>query len=163
MKVLIKDPNSASADINEDSFDRVICADGRYSPCQGCFKCWTKHPATCAMKDSLHEVCRVIGLADDLVIVTVNLYGGFSPAVKNILDRAIGVSTPMSTYRGRQMHHTLRYGKRGMYRVIVTGDVSAKEKETWSLMAERNALNWGYTAHEVVFADTDTVLKEAAK
>ena len=65
------------------------------------------------MKDKLRQVCRLIGRADELVIVTKNLYGGYSAAVKNVLDRSIGTSTPFSTYRGRQMHHTLRYGKHG--------------------------------------------------
>ena len=31
----------------ETRADKVIFADGKYAPCQGCFKCWTKHPATC--------------------------------------------------------------------------------------------------------------------
>ena len=131
--------------------DQVICADGRYAPCQGCFKCWTKHPAACMMKDALHEACRVIGRTDDLTIITENLYGGYSPAVKNLLDRSIGTSTPMSTYRGGQMHHTLRYGKKNRFRVIVYGSFTDAEKETLALMAERNAINMGYAGHEVVF------------
>ena len=35
------------------------------------------------MKDKLQKVCRVIGHADELVIITKNLYGGYSTAVKN--------------------------------------------------------------------------------
>ena len=153
MKVLIYDRDVTLSDAVKEKYDKVIYADGKYAPCQGCFKCWTKTPATCVMKDSLHEMCRIVGLTKDLVIVTENWYGGYSPAIKNILDRSIGMSTPMSTYRGWQMHHVLRYGRYNSVSIYVTGDVSDKEKETWKLLVQRNALNWGVTDHEVIFAD----------
>ena len=103
------------------------------------------------MKDKLQQVCRVIGQADELVIVTKNLYGAYSAAVKNVLDRSIGTSTPLSTYRGRQMHHTLRYGKHDLWKVVVYGEVSEAEKATFRCMAERNAVNDGYARSEVIF------------
>ena len=103
------------------------------------------------MKDKLQQVCRMIGQADELVIVTKNLYGAYSTAVKNVLDRSIGTSTPFSTYRGRQMHHTLRYGKHDLWKVVVYGEVSEAEKATFRYMAERNALNDGYARSEVIF------------
>ena len=150
MKILIHDLPEMENVIKNKKYDESIYADGRYAPCRGCFHCWTKHPAACEMKDSLHEVCRKIGLADDLVIITENWYGGYSPAVKNLLDRAIGVSTPFSTYRGGQMHHTLRYGKRNLFKVIAYGDFNENEEKTWKLMAERNAVNYGYRSSEFV-------------
>ena len=131
--------------------DQVVCADGRYAPCQGCFKCWTKHPAACEMKDALHKICRVLGNTDDLTLITENCYGGYSPAIKNLLDRSIGTSTPLSTYRSGEMHHTLRYGKRNSLRVIVYGDMTEAEKSTLRLMAERNAVNMGFREHSVTF------------
>ena len=151
MKVIIHDLGSPYAGLIEAKCDQVIEADGKYAPCQGCFGCWTKHPAACFMKDALQQVCRIIGQADELVIVTKNLYGGYSADVKNVLDRSIGTSTPLSTYRGRQMHHTLRYGKHDLWKVIVYGDITEDEKKTFRYVAERNALNDGYQRSEVVF------------
>ena len=103
------------------------------------------------MKDKLKQACRIIGHADELVIITKNLYGEYSPAVKNVLDRSIGTSTPFSTYRGKQMHHTLRYGKHDLWKVIVYGEISDAEKDTFRYRAERNAINDGYSRSEVVF------------
>lgn len=97
------------------------------------------------MKDRLQEICRIVGTADELVIIAENCYGSYSPQVKNILDRSIGLSTPFSTYRGRQMHHTLRYGKRRLLSVIAYGDMTDAEAATFQLMAERNAVNFGFT------------------
>ena len=102
------------------------------------------------MKDNLHTVCRVIGRADELIIISENCYGTYSPAIKNVLDRSIGSSTPLSTYRGKQMHHTLRYGKHNFFKVFVYGDITEEEKETFELVAVRNALNDGYQKSQVV-------------
>lgn len=150
MKVIIHDLGTEYDEILRKKCDRVIRADGKYAPCQGCFGCWTKHPAECYMKDSLKEVCRVIGRADELIIISENCYGAYSPAVKNVLDRSIGTSTPLSTYRGKQMHHTLRYGKHKLFKVLTYGDITPEEKATFELMAERNAINDGYEKSEVI-------------
>ena len=131
--------------------DQVVDADGRYAPCQGCFKCWTKHPASCSLKDSLQQSGRVLGTSSDMTVITENWYGGYSPAVKTILDRSIAISTPFSTYRKREMHHTLRYGERNSLHIIVYGDISDAEKSTWTLMAERNAVNMGFREHSLTF------------
>ena len=144
MKVIVHDLDHNYDELVESRCDLVLAADGKYAPCQGCFGCWTKHPAECFMKDKLRQVCRIIGHADELVIVTKNLYGGYSTAVKNVLDRSIGTSTPLSTYRGRQMHHTLRYGQHDLWKVIVYGDTTEAEQETFRYMAERNAINDGF-------------------
>ena len=151
MKVILHDLGPEYGALIESKCDLVLAADGKYAPCQGCFGCWTKHPAECFMKDKLRQVCRLIGRADELVIVTKNLYGGYSAAVKNVLDRSIGTSTPFSTYRGRQMHHTLRYGKHDLWKVIVYGDVIGTEEATFRYMAERNAINDGYERSEIIF------------
>lgn len=159
MKVILHDFKDDISNGLVDKADKVIFADGKYAPCQGCFKCWTKHPATCAMTDSLHEICRVLGQADELTIITENCYGGYSSDVKCVLDRGIGLSTPMSTYRGKMMHHTLRYGKHNSLRVFVYGDITEKEKETWNLLVKANSLNYGYSTYTVSFV-SESELKE---
>ena len=151
MKVILHDLGPEYEALIDSKCDRSLAADGKYAPCQGCFGCWTKHPAECFMKDKLHEACRILGQADQRVIVTKNLYGGYSAAVKNVLDRSIGTSTPFSTYRGRQMHHTLRYGRHDLVKVIVYGEVTEQEKETFRYLVERNAINEGINRTEVVF------------
>ena len=162
MKVILHDLDSRFDEMIASRCDFVLEADGKYAPCQGCFGCWTKHPAECFMKDKLKQACRIIGHADELVIITKNLYGAYSQAVKNVLDRSIGTSTPFSTYRNWQMHHTLRYGKHDLWKVIVYGEISDAEKDTFQYMAERNAINDGFERSEVVFlqdlADLEVLL-----
>ena len=149
MKVIVHDLGTEYDEMLQKKCDAVICADGKYAPCQGCFGCWTKHPAECRLKDSLHTVCRVIGRADELIIISANYCGSYSPVIKNVLDRSIGSSTPFSTYRGKQMHHTLRYGKHEILKVFTYGDITEEETATFELVAARNAINDGYRESQV--------------
>ena len=55
MKVIIHDLGMEYNKMLQQKCDVAIYADGKYAPCQGCFGCWTKHPAECYMKDSLHH------------------------------------------------------------------------------------------------------------
>ena len=148
MKVIVHDLGAEYNEILQKKCDVVVCADGKYAPCQGCFGCWTKHPAQCYMKDTLQMVCRLIGKTDELIIVTDNYYGAYSSSVKNVLDRSIGVSTPFSTYRGKQMHHTLRYGKKKKITVYAYGHMTEDEEKTFHYMVERNAINYGFREFE---------------
>ena len=161
MKLIIHDRGGDFDALLRKRADQTLAADGKYAPCQGCFGCWTKHPAACFMKDALQQACRLVGQADELIIVTKNLYGGYSAPVKNVLDRSIGTSTPFSTYRGRQMHHTLRYGKHGLWKVVVYGAITEAEKASFRYLAERNALNDGFASSQVLFLDDLSQLEAA--
>lgn len=154
MKTIIHDLDEEYVPMLREKCEEIISADGRYAPCQGCFGCWTKHPAECYMKDSLQTACRMIGRADEVIVITENCYGAYSPAVKNVLDRSIGISTPFSTYRGKQMHHRLRYGRKEKLRVYAYGDMTETEKDTFRNMVERNAINFGFQESEFKYLES---------
>ena len=82
--------------------------------------------------------------------------------VKAALDvgRGIGISTPFSTYRGKQMHHTLRYGKHQLLKVIVYCDITDRDKESFTYLANRNAINNGFVNSEVLFLNDLSELEE---
>ena len=154
MKMIVHDLGESYNGILTDKCDELFCADGKYAPCQGCFGCWTKTPAECFMKDRLQQMCRLLGNADELVIITENCYGSYNPEVKNVFDRSIGVSTPFSTYRGKQMHHTLRYGINSQLTVIVYGDITADERGTIESLAVRNRINMGFEKSVVRYCES---------
>ena len=78
----------------------VLTADNRYAPCRGCLKCWLKQDGYCVYTDKLQHIGGILGRGDPLWIISRNCFGGYSSAVKAVLDRAIGVSLPFFTYRG---------------------------------------------------------------
>ena len=65
MKTIIHDLDKFYDSLFKSKYENVIHADGKYAPCQGCFGCWTKHPAQCYLKDPLKMVCRLIGKTDE--------------------------------------------------------------------------------------------------
>ena len=59
------------------------------------------------------------------------------------------------------MHHTLRYGKHALWKVIVWGEISEEEKATFRYLVERNAINEGCERSEIVFLEDLTGLEAA--
>lgn len=58
------------------------------------------------------------------------------------------------------MHHTLRYGKHELLKVIVYGDITEQEKATFTYTAKRNAINDGFEKSEVLFLDDLSELED---
>ena len=107
MKTIIHDFNKETFSAFELPDENVVVlnADGHYAPCRGCFACWLKNTGFCVMDDSLKHAGALIGQSDPLIIISRLCYGGYSPGVKAVLDRAIGISLPFFTWRGGQTHH----------------------------------------------------------
>ncbi|MGL5378952.1 NAD(P)H-dependent oxidoreductase [Clostridium sp.] len=73
--------------------------------CVGCFNCWIKTPATCVIKDDYQEMGKMISQSEEIIIVTKCTYGGYSPFVKNVMDRSTSYIHPYFTIRNGEMHH----------------------------------------------------------
>ena len=65
--------------ILNEKCEKIISANGKYAPCQGCFGCWTKHPTQCFMKD-MEKYC----LEHSLILKVYALSnGGFIEGCQN--------------------------------------------------------------------------------
>ena len=113
------------------------------------------------MDDSLKHAGALIGQSDPLIIISRLCYGGYSPGVKAVLDRAIGVSLPFFTWRGGQTHHIGRYPQRKLLRVLFYGDSTESERQTATELAERNRLNLGYKTAETLFFQSPAQIRGA--
>lgn len=129
----------------------IINADGAYAPCQGCFNCWLKNPGYCKMKDSLQHIGSVLGQCDELILISKLTYGGYSVPIKRLLDRSIGTSLPLFTYRGRAIHHIKRYHHEQKLRVCFYGAGSDGEKIIAKGFTDCNAINWGMRKTQLDF------------
>lgn len=132
------------------------------SHCVGCFNCWVKHPGRCMIQDGFQNIPEQMAACDELVIVSRCVYGGFSPEVKKVLDRAIGYMLPFFTLRSDgQMHHASRYEKR--IRIVAHfygSDITDEEKATARKLVERNALNLNAQSYHVEFHNNAPNLQE---
>ena len=152
MKVLIHDLSEKI--INKLNLPKdiiIIDTKQKYSHCVGCFKCWTKHPTQYFIKDYLKNIGTILGKSEEIVIISQNCYGSYSPKIKNVLDRAISMSNPMSTYRHKEMHHCRRYKQPSKLRVFVYGEINNNEKITFNELVKRNEINFGCNESSIYF------------
>ena len=90
MKVIIHDLVVGYEKLLQSKCNELICADGKYAGCQGCFACWTKRPTECVIHDSLKEISCLVGKADELVIITQNCYEPIAQQLKLFLIEVLG-------------------------------------------------------------------------
>lgn len=151
MRILVHDlPASPFKNIGSDL--KMIGASGKAAPCQGCFGCWTKNAGYCVYQDALQHSGALAGKSEQIVVVSQICYGGYSPAVKRFFDRAISDSSPFLTYRQGKTYHINRYPTKRRLMVYFYGACTEFERETAREYVERQAVNLGAQAHEVVFA-----------
>ena len=115
------------------------------------------------MKDSLQTVSAQIGNAEAVIVLSRCCFGGFSPGVKRLLDRAIACSLPFFTYRGGRVHHPLRYQNRPTLTVCFYGAVTDFERETAMRLVEANRVNIGFSSVQVYFAEKPELMAEVIK
>lgn len=56
-------------------------------PCLGCFSCFTKHPGVCVHNESFAGIIEQAPHCPFIIFLTPVLFGAFSSAMKNALDR----------------------------------------------------------------------------
>lgn len=145
MKLLIHDLDKTyfenfMGDIKQDVI--VIDNTNKINYCIGCFGCWTKTPATCVIKDSFMDMGKLIAKSEDIIIISECVYGGYSPFIKNVLDRSISYVLPYFIIREGEMHHKNRYLNQNKISVYFYGkDITDEEKITAVNLVSGNALN----------------------
>lgn len=134
----------------------------RVKHCVGCFGCWLKTPGTCVISDRCSDTPAMLAASKEMILISRNLYGGFSPEVKAVLDRSIGYAMPFFRIIEGEMHHTMRYDNPFALTVHFYGDaISEQERLIAKRLVKGNMLNLGAERHQVYFHDSIDALKEA--
>lgn len=132
-------------------------------PCVGCLGCWLKTPGQCLItNDDANSIAFHQINADAVMLISKISYGGFSTDIKAFLDRSIQNLMPFFVNYKGEIHHSMRYKRFPIWIVVGYGNVSDIEKRTFTMLAERNALNMRPTKHlAFTVNDKDELLKEA--
>jgi multimeric flavodoxin WrbA len=130
----------------------VIWGNSDIQQCMGCFKCWTKTPGSCVIRDSYGDMGELLSKCEQLTLISRCFYGSYSPFVKNVLDRSISYVHPYFVIRNGEMHHKRRYDNRIILNVYFYGeDISREEMDTANRLVRANAINLDCETGEVVF------------
>lgn len=154
MKLLIHDlEENVLKEIIDNNDDIIVISNtNKINKCVGCFGCWIKTPATCVIKDGYKDMGKLISKCEELIIVSKCTYGGYSPFVKNVIDRSISYIHPYFTTREGQLHHKSRYKDQIKLSVYFYGnDITVNEKETAKKLVKAHGLNFNVKDHNVEF------------
>lgn len=155
MKLLIHDLTKDEYNLiihNLGKGTEVISDDHTIKNCIGCFGCWIKTPGACVIRDNYGDIGESLSKCNELIIISKCVYGGFSPFVKNVLDRGISYMHPFFVTRNSEMHHRKRYDNDTDLKVIFYGDnIYEKERQTAIKLVEANSINLGCKSHVISF------------
>jgi multimeric flavodoxin WrbA len=114
------------------------------APCQGDFDCWLKTPGLCRIQDDQGALAQAIHDADLLVYATPLTFGGYSAALKKLVDRMIGLLEPFFTTRDGLTRHTARYPTFPAILGLGWSDgPSEADRQTFAALVRGNAANKG--------------------
>jgi len=129
--------------------------------CIGCFNCWIKTPGACVIKDDYADMGALLGRCDELVFVSKCTYGGLSPFVQNVMDRALPNLHPDFTIRNKELHHKLRYDNTIQLSVyFYSADITEAERKVAVSLIPAIALDFGCDVKDISFLDTADEVKE---
>jgi len=165
MRLLVHDlhvQKSEMAGTQIDADTHVVSDNGTIKPCIGCFGCWIKTPGRCMIRDDYSNLGELLSRCTDLVFVSECTYGGFSPFVKNVLDRSISYTSPHFVIRNKKMHHKRRYDNVINISVYFYGtEITEKEKDTAISLVDANAVNLDAKVGGVYFYRSADEAREA--
>lgn len=130
----------------------IIADDKGIKNCIGCFSCWIKTPGQCIIKDKYQEMGKILAGATQVTVISNLVYGGYSPFVKNVLDRSIPYLLPFFRTINNESHHKQRYQNTFSLSVYFYGeDIAAKTMETAQALVKANCRNFYVKEHKVFF------------
>ena len=149
---LFKDVNNA----------RFFCANKKMAPCRGWYSCWLQTPGLCVMHDGVETLGERTASCDEFIIISKNLYGGFSAEIKNVLDRSISFVLPFFCVRNNELHHQPRYQNVGTMKVYIynSNKISDVDKESLVEITKASGLNMNKTGCETIFVHDVNELRE---
>lgn len=110
--------------------------------CMGCFNCWVKTPGCCIINDLSRKINEDAIKSNNLIIITKITYGGYSPYIKNILDRMIPNILPYFKIINKEVHHAPRYSSYPNLTVIGYGhNLLNEEQDLFVNIVKANATN----------------------
>ena len=143
--------------------EHVLLREKKIGPCAGDFYCWIRTPGTCMLDDDNRAIAAAVATSDLLVYLTPVTFGGYSSALKRMVDHLIQNISPFFAKVEGETHHQKRYEANPD--LLAVGWLEAPDagaEQVFRHLVQRNALNWRAerAASQVVLASqTDQALQ----
>jgi multimeric flavodoxin WrbA len=104
------------------------------------------------IRDAYGDMGEKLSKCSEVIMISRCFYGGYSPFVKNVLDRSIPYIHPYFAFRNGEMHHRRRYDNHIDLRVWFYGEnITENEKRTAEKLIHANAINLDCSVGQLVF------------
>jgi hypothetical protein len=134
----------------------VFAALPQVKRCMGCFGCWVVTPGACVTRDRARGFAALVSRHDELCVVSRLVFGGFSPAVKAVVDRSLAHILPFFEIKGGVMRHVNRSPRPFRLKAVFYGTAGDPESEALArTIVEANAANLSASGWEAGFVPGD--------
>lgn len=147
------------SDIENLNLDGYIILDNNINYCKDCFNCWVKSPMECIYNDKCKNTSKHFLNAENIIIISKNIYGTFSSKVKKILERNIGYVYPFFTIRDKEVHHKMRNNNKPNVIVIFYGNVNENDKILHNELLKRNKANFNYNNYKIIYLNNENEVR----
>ena len=130
----------------------ILSPEKTIKPCVGCLGCWIKTPGVCVLNDSFTHMGKEISECTEMIFISKCVYGGFSPFVKNVIDRSISYMLPLFRKKGKRSYHHRRYANViKCSALFYSKNITQEEKDTALELCKSNAALWDCSDYDVAF------------
>jgi len=122
--------------------ETVVLREQRIGNCAGDFYCWVRSPGLCNTDDDNRLIAARMMHSDLLVYLTPVTFGGYSSALKRMVDHQIQNILPLFTTVEGEVHHQKRYQR--YPNLLVFGWMDRPDERAAAVfrhLVQRNAIN----------------------
>jgi len=131
--------------------DALTLRDLDIAACPGGFGCWVKTPGLCGIQDAGRDVTGRIIRSDLVVLLTPVTFGGYSSAMKKVLDRTLPLVLPFFTKINGEMNHRPRYGRYpSLFAIGLLPRADEESERLFKSLVGRNVRIWHNPLHAAV-------------
>lgn len=121
----------------------IVLREKRIGDCAGDFFCWIRSPGVCNVNDDNRPIAAAIIASDLMVYLTPVTFGGYSSALKRMVDRQIQNISPFFVKVEGETHHRKRYRKYPDMLAVGWMDApDAQAEAVFRHLVQRNGINF---------------------
>src|SRR6266498_607340 len=122
--------------------ENILLREQKIGNCAGDFFCWTRNPGMCIINDDNRVIAAKVVQSDLLVYLTPVTFGGYSSALKRMVDHQIQNISPFFANVNGEIHHQKRYKH---YPNLLTigwmDEPNDRAESIFRYLVHRNAIN----------------------
>jgi multimeric flavodoxin WrbA len=123
--------------------EHIVLREKKIGPCAGDFFCWVRSPGVCNIDDDNRAIAAAIMASDLMVYLTPVTFGGYSSALKRMVDHQIQNVSPFFAKVEDETHHHKRYQRNPDFLAVGwMGAPDAQAETVFRHLVQRNALNF---------------------